>query len=81
MEKILYKKTYYSNNTEAWNPLRAKCHYKICEYFLCSFGLMAGQVAATIECLEKEAWGTGILQLYFFVATGIGALVRYRAKA
>ena len=66
----------------AWGYMQIKGGFLVRrEYFLCSFGLMAGQVAATIECLEKEAWGTGILQLYFFVATGIGALVRYRAKA
>ena len=51
------------------------------EYFLCSGGLMLGQGAATIECMEKKAWGTGVLQAYFFVTTAIGVWIRYSSGA
>jgi len=40
-------------------------------------GMMVGQAGATAECIMTRAWGTLVVQIYFFVFTGYGAIVRY----
>ena len=47
------------------------------EYYLCSASLMTGQLAATIECMCKKAWGTAAVQIYFLVSTCVGILIRF----
>ena len=37
-------------------------------------GMMVGQCGATVECFRSKAWGTLIVQLYFFFFTGLGML-------
>ncbi len=39
-------------------------------------GMMIGQIGATIECWRGKAWGTMILQIYFFFWTLWGFVVR-----
>ncbi len=51
------------------------------EYYICSASLMAGQLAAAVECAWNKAWGTASVQLYFFVSTGVGILIRFNAGA
>jgi hypothetical protein len=40
-------------------------------------GMMVGQIGASLECVMTKAWGTLIVQLYFFIFIGYGAIVRY----
>lgn len=46
-------------------------YYKFCAM------MMIGQSAAAVECFKKKAWGTLVVQLYFFVFTGYGWWVRW----
>ena len=39
---------------------------------------MLGQVGASIECVNHRAWGTLVVQAYFFAWTAYGGIVRYR---
>ena len=48
------------------------------KYLIFCLGLMTGQLAGSIECYITQAWGTGLLQVYFFFWTGWGGIVRYR---
>ncbi|MBT6691361.1 hypothetical protein HOB10_03450 [Candidatus Parcubacteria bacterium] len=60
----------------AWHQLEAGQlsdeHYLV--FCTC---MMIGQVGAAIECWRQKAWGTLCVQLYFFVWTLVGALMRY----
>ncbi len=46
-------------------------------YIIFSALMMLGQIGAGIECLLSHAWGTFVIQAYFFVFTGYGGTVRY----
>jgi fatty acid desaturase len=39
--------------------------------------MMVGQIGAGIECFLGHAWGTFVIQAYFFVFTGWGGMIRY----
>lgn len=47
-------------------------------YIVFCAGLMIGQVGSSIECTSMQAWGTLVVQVYFFTATGYGAYRRWR---
>ena len=40
--------------------------------------MMTGQLGAGLECIISQAWGTLVVQIYFFAFTFWGAIVRYR---
>jgi hypothetical protein len=46
-------------------------------YLWFSLGMLTGQAGGTIECYRKRAWGTMVVQIYFFVFTAIGGFVRF----
>lgn len=50
------------------------------KYFVFCPLFMLGQIGASIECLASPspAWGTFVVQVYFFAWTAYGAVVRYR---
>lgn len=50
------------------------------KYFIFCPLFMLGQIGASIECLASPspAWGTFVVQVYFFAWTAYGAVVRYR---
>jgi hypothetical protein len=39
-------------------------------------GMMLGQLGASGECIMAKAWGTLVVQLYFFAFTAYGAYQR-----
>ena len=39
-------------------------------------GMLLGQAGAAVETFVQRAWGTLVVQLYFFVFTTIGGIVR-----
>lgn len=49
-------------------------------YIFCAL-MMAGQLGAGVECFVKRSWGTFVVQVYFFVWTGVGWLQRYLATS
>jgi hypothetical protein len=40
--------------------------------------MMTGQTGASFECIMGQAWGTLVVQIYFFIFTFWGGIVRYR---
>lgn len=46
------------------------------QFLIFSLGLMIGQIGTSIECLLKKAWGTMVMQLYFFLFTAFGLFQR-----
>lgn len=46
-------------------------------YFWFCLGMMVGQLGTGLECIMTRAWGTLVVQIYFFVFTGYGAVMRY----
>ncbi|MBI4434841.1 hypothetical protein HY635_03465 [Candidatus Uhrbacteria bacterium] len=48
------------------------------KYFVFCPLFMLGQVGASIECVNHRAWGTLVVQTYFFAWTAYGGIVRYR---
>lgn len=47
------------------------------EFYIFTFGMIAGQVGATYETFKLKAWGTMAVQLWFFAFTAWAGLVRY----
>ena len=39
---------------------------------------LIGQIGAAIECRKGRAWGTMVVQIYFFIFTLVGAVVRWQ---
>lgn len=48
------------------------------QYYLFCALLMVGQIGASIECVFNNAIGTLVTQAYFFIATILGGVNRYR---
>ncbi len=48
------------------------------QYLLFCGMMMTGQVGAAIECVAGKAWGTLVVQIYFFIFTLVGGLVRFQ---
>ena len=46
-------------------------------YFIFCGMLLLGLIGAGIECIMGKAWGTLVVQIYFFVFTAYGGIVRY----
>jgi len=51
------------------------------KYFIFCPLFMLGQIGASIECIASGAWGTLVVQAYFFASTAYGALMRYRQRS
>lgn len=47
-------------------------------YLVFCLGMMLGQIGASYECVTTKAWGTLVVQVYFFIFTVIGGLVRFQ---
>lgn len=47
-------------------------------FYIFTLGMMIGQTGAAIETFLLQAWGTFIVQVYFFVFTGWGLFVRFQ---
>ena len=48
------------------------------QYLVFCGALMLGQTGSAIECISTKAWGTLIVQVYFFAFTAFGAIMRLR---
>ncbi|MDD5749586.1 MAG: hypothetical protein PHO91_02240 [Patescibacteria group bacterium] len=40
--------------------------------------MMVGQTGASLECIFNQAWGTLVVQIYFFLFTAYGGYKRYQ---
>lgn len=47
------------------------------EFLIFSGAMMLGQIGASIETFLQKAWGTLIIQFYFFCFTVYGGVVRF----
>jgi hypothetical protein len=48
------------------------------KFYLFTFGMMIGQLAAGVETYLATAWGTFAVQVFFFLSTGYAGIQRYR---
>ncbi len=46
-------------------------------FLIFTAGMLLGQLGAGIETLKLKAWGTLIVQIWFFVFTAYGGIVRW----
>ena len=49
------------------------------QFLLFTAGMLLGQIAASVETYLSGAWGTFIIQVYFFAFTAIGGINRMRS--
>lgn len=47
-------------------------------FLVFTLAMLLGQTGAAIESLGSHAWGTGTIQIVFFVSTVIGGITRFR---
>jgi hypothetical protein len=48
------------------------------QYIAWCISMLFGQSAGAVDCLIGKAYGTMFLQMFFFISTVIGAVVRFR---
>ncbi len=46
------------------------------EFLIFTVGMLLGQLGAGIETFRAKAWGTFVIQVYFFIFTAIGGIQR-----
>lgn len=46
-------------------------------FLVFTFGMLLGQSAAAVETFRQRSWGTFVVQVYFFVFTLYGGLLRF----
>ncbi|MDD5566621.1 MAG: hypothetical protein PHH01_00295 [Patescibacteria group bacterium] len=61
----------------AWIQSRGG-HLSDRKYLLFCGMMMIGQTAAGVECILGKTWGTLAVQIFFFIFTAWGGIVRFR---
>ncbi len=49
------------------------------QFIVFTIGMLSGQIGAGIETFYDNAWGTFVVQVYFFVFTAFAGIKRYKS--